>query len=86
MTLQLISRSVVAATLEHRSFWRRLVDAIEASQRRRAEQVITAYLGRHRGEYHDELAREFERRFLGNSREAGDAQITRHRPARLTPP
>jgi hypothetical protein len=66
MTLQLLSPSLVAATRERRSFWRRLIDAIEASQRRRAEQVIMAYLRHHRGEQHDELTRELERRFLGH--------------------
>ena len=65
MTLHLVSPSRAAATLERRSFWWRLIDAIEASQRRRAEQVITAHLRRHRGEQHDEFTRELERRFLG---------------------
>lgn len=65
MTLHLVSPSRAAATLERRSFWWRLIDAIEAIQRRRAEQVITAHLRRHSGEHHDELTRELERRFLG---------------------
>jgi hypothetical protein len=64
MTLQLRSPSLVVTRPERRSFWRQLIDAIEASQRRKAEQVITAYLRRHRGEHHDELTRELERRFL----------------------
>jgi DNA-binding FadR family transcriptional regulator len=65
MTLQLLPRCRVAATLERRSFWWRLIDAIEAIQRRRAEQVMRAHLRRHRGEPHNEFTRELERRFLG---------------------
>ena len=65
MTMQLLSPSFIPATLERPSFWRRLVDAIETGQRRRAEQVITAQLRRHGGEHHDEFTRELERRFVG---------------------
>jgi DNA-binding FadR family transcriptional regulator len=65
MTMQLLSPSFIPATFERPSFWRRLIDAIEASQRRRAEQVITAHLRRHRGEHHNEFVRELERRFVG---------------------
>ena len=65
MTLELLSSSFDAATSERPSFWLRLIDAIEASQRRRAEQVITAHLRRHHGEHHNELIRELERRFVG---------------------
>ena len=65
MTLHLLPRCLAAATLERRPFWWRLIDAIEAIQRRRAEQVIRAHLRRHRGEPHNGFTRELERRFLG---------------------
>jgi DNA-binding FadR family transcriptional regulator len=63
--MTLLSPAFVSAALERPSFWRRLVDAIETGQRRRAEQVITAHLRRHGGEHHDEFTRELERRFVG---------------------
>ncbi len=61
MTLELLSSSFDAATPERPSFWLRLIDAIEASQRRRAEQVITAHLRRHvvtTGDYADRASAE----------------------------
>jgi hypothetical protein len=60
-----LSPSFIPAMFERPSFRRRWGDAIEASQRRSAEQVITAHLRRPRGEHHDEFTRELERRFLG---------------------
>ena len=47
------------------SFWRRLVDAVAESNRRRAEREIARYLGG--AKFTDETEREIERRFLANS-------------------
>jgi hypothetical protein len=46
-----------------RSIWRRIGDAIERSQRRRAEREIAAQLRHHPDR--DEFRVEFERRFMG---------------------
>jgi hypothetical protein len=43
---------------------RRLFDAIEQSNMRRAERDIARYLANHGGKFTDEAEREIERRFL----------------------
>jgi hypothetical protein len=47
-----------------RSFWRRLLDAIEQSNMQRAEREIARYLKNHGSKFTDEAEREIERRFL----------------------
>ena len=49
-------------------FWRRAFDAIIASQQRRAEREIEAYLARHGGVFTDETEREIMQRFSGGRR------------------
>jgi hypothetical protein len=64
MTLQSFAPHLVAAPLR-RPFWRRLIDAIAASRRRKADQEIAKYLRHYRRELCGDFAREFERRLLG---------------------
>ena len=47
-----------------RSFFRRLLDAIEQANIRRAEREITRYLRATGGKITDDVEREIERRFL----------------------
>ncbi len=47
-----------------RSFFLRLLDAIEQANMRRAEREIARYLGTTGGKITDEVEREIERRFL----------------------
>ncbi len=49
-----------------RSALRRLIDAIEQHNMRRAEQEIARYLGGPGARFTDESEREIERRFLSN--------------------
>lgn len=48
-----------------RGFFQRLIDALEAHTRRKAEAEIARYLGRGH-KFTDESEREIERRFLSN--------------------
>ena len=48
--------------------FRSVLEAIERSNQRRADQQIAQYLGRSKGKFTDELEREIERRFLSNPR------------------
>jgi hypothetical protein len=67
MTLQFFSPTLLAPALDghRRSLWSRLIDALAASQQRKAEQVVRDYLQRHLDEHRDDCIRELERRFLG---------------------
>ena len=48
--------------------WRRVFDAMIASQQRRAEREISSYLASHGGLFTDDTEREIMRRLSGNSR------------------
>jgi hypothetical protein len=65
-----VAPSAVEATdkVRRRPFWRRAVDAIIASQQRRAEREIEAYLARHGGMLTDDTEREIMQRFSGGRR------------------
>ena len=49
-------------------FWRRVFDAMIASQQRRAEREIAVYLASHGGLFTDDTEREIMRRLSGNAR------------------
>lgn len=51
-----------------RGLFRRLLDAIERANQRRADQQIARYLRSSKDKFTDELEREIERRFLSNPR------------------
>ena len=57
-----------AARPAHPSFWRRLLDAIAESNKRKAEREIARYFGGPGAKFTDETEREIERRFLANSK------------------
>jgi hypothetical protein len=56
------------AAVERKPFWRRVFDAMIASQQRRAEREISSYLASHGGQFTDDTEREIMRRLSGNSR------------------
>ena len=56
------------AAVERKSFWRRVFDAMVASQQRRAEREISSYLASHGGLFTDDTEREIMRRLSGNAR------------------
>lgn len=51
-----------------KSFWRRLLDNMIASQQRRAEREIALYLSRHGGLFTDDMEREIMGRLSGNTK------------------
>ena len=53
-----------------RSMWRRMFDAIAATQQRRADREIALYLASHGDLFTDDMGREIMRRLSGNSRRA----------------
>jgi hypothetical protein len=53
-----------------RSMWGRIIDAIGATQQRRADREIALYLASHGGLITDDVEREIMRRLSGNSRRA----------------
>jgi hypothetical protein len=53
---------------QRRPFWRRVFEAMVASQQRRAEREIAIYLASHGGLFTDDTEREIMRRMSGNSR------------------
>ncbi|HZT25052.1 MAG TPA: hypothetical protein VFA57_05040 [Pseudolabrys sp.] len=53
-----------AAPRLKRNFLLRLLDAVEETNRHRAEQEVARYLGGHGGKFTDESEREIGRRFL----------------------
>jgi hypothetical protein len=67
VTLQSLLPSLLAPALaeRRRSFWRRLLDAIETRRQLKAEQQIRKSLRRHRGDHRDDFTRELGRRLLG---------------------
>ena len=60
--------AVETAPSARRSTWRRIIDAISASQQRRADREIALYLANHGGLFTDDMEREIMRRLSGNSR------------------
>jgi len=50
--------------------WRRMFDAIAATQQRRADREIALYLASHGDLFTDDMGREIMRRLSGNSRRA----------------
>jgi hypothetical protein len=57
-----------ADTAPRKGFWRRVYEAMVASQQRRAEREIAAYLSTHGGLFTDDMEREMMRRLSGNGR------------------
>src|ERR1700674_3628010 len=53
---------------QRRPFWRRAVDAVIASQQRRAEREIATYLASHGGLFTDDTEREIMQRLSGGRR------------------
>ena len=53
---------------ERKPLWRRAFDGIIASQQRRAEREIAAYLASHGGVFTDDTEREIMRRLSGHRR------------------
>jgi hypothetical protein len=51
-----------------RPFWRRVFDGMIASQQRRAEREIAAYLASHGGVFTDDTEREIMQRLSGHRR------------------
>jgi hypothetical protein len=54
--------------VRRQSIWRRAVDAVIASQQRRAEREIAAYLASHGGVFTDDTEREIMQRLSGGRR------------------
>jgi hypothetical protein len=65
-----VAAPAVEAAVEgqRRSFWRRVFDSMIASQQRRAEREIAAYLATRGGLFTDDTEREIMRRLSGNAR------------------
>ena len=63
-----IATPATEAPVERKPFWRRVFDAMIASQQRRAEREITSYLSSHGGLFTDDTEREIMRRLSGNTR------------------
>ena len=57
-----------ADTAPRKGFWRRTYEAMIASQQRRAEREIAAYLSTRGGLFTDDTEREMMRRLSGNNR------------------
>jgi hypothetical protein len=57
-----------AAQTQRKPIWRRIMDAMIASQQRRADREIAAYLTSHGGLFTDDMEREMMRRISGNGR------------------
>jgi hypothetical protein len=57
-----------ATQTQRRPMWRRIMDAMIASQQRRADREIAAYLTSHGGLFTDDMEREMMRRISGNGR------------------
>jgi hypothetical protein len=57
-----------AARSQRKPIWRRIFDAMIASQQRRAEREIAVYLSSHGGLFTDDTEREIMRRLSGNAR------------------
>ena len=56
-----------AAQTPRKTIWRRVCDAMIASQQRRAEREIASYLSSHGGLFTDDMEREIMRRVSGNA-------------------
>jgi hypothetical protein len=56
------------AQAPRKPMWRRIMDAMIASQQRRADREIAAYLTSHGGLFTDDMEREMMRRISGNGR------------------
>ncbi len=57
-----------APVADRKPFWRRVFDAMVASQQRRAEREISAYLANRGGLFTDDTEREIMQRLTGNAR------------------
>lgn len=57
-----------AAPSQRTPIWRRVLDAMIASQQRRAEREIATYLSSHGGSFTDDMEREIMRRMSGNAK------------------
>jgi len=53
-----------------KSIWLRIIDAMSATQQRRADREIALYLANHGGLFTDDVEREIMGRLSGNSRRA----------------
>ena len=51
-----------------KSFWRRVCEGVAASQQRRADREIAAFLNRHSGLLTDDMEREIMHRLAGGGR------------------
>ena len=63
-----VAAAEAAEQRQRRSFWRRVFEAMVASQQRRAEREIAIYLASHGGLFTDDTEREIMRRMSGNSK------------------
>jgi hypothetical protein len=59
-----------AARSTRKPIWRRIYEGMIASQQRRAEREIAAYLTSHGGVFTDDTEREIMRRISGNAKRA----------------
>ena len=53
---------------ERKGFWRRLYEGLLASQQRRADREIAAYIARHGGLLSDDMERQIMQRIAGDRR------------------
>ena len=53
---------------ERKGFWRRLYEGLQASQQRRADREIAAYIARHGGLLSDDMERQIMQRIAGGRR------------------
>ena len=62
--------AVNATPTAPKSIWRRIIDAMSATQQRRADREIALYLANHGGLFTDDVEREVMGCLSGNSRRA----------------
>jgi hypothetical protein len=60
--------AAIAGKASRKSFWRRVFDGMIASQQRRAEREIVAFLANRGGLFTDDTEREIMRRLSGHRR------------------
>lgn len=60
--------AVDTTPIARKSMWRRIIDAMSATQQRRADREIALYLANHGGLFTDDVEREIMGRLSGNSR------------------
>jgi hypothetical protein len=66
-SLAVPAAEAAAASAQHKPIWRRIYDAMVASQQRRAEREIAMYLASHGGLFTDDMEREMMRRLSGSA-------------------